>query len=146
MTNKVRLWLALVTQSNLIRYKCFAGKEVLDAYRITSSSSFFYLFPSIVNAAVSDPVLPVEVSARRVLDSLSRIASYTEIRGGRPLCLLSSCTIKMKSTSPACCTDKRGVDRIAIHEAVNDEMSSLFTIHLSLSNNSNFSGREKPWD
>jgi len=88
--------------------------------------------PVDIYAAASDSVLPTRDNARWVRDNLPSRASYTEIPGADHFVFLSPCSLKMESIMPRLCRDAPGIDRRALHEAINSDLSTFFQVQLGV--------------
>jgi predicted dienelactone hydrolase len=86
--------------------------------------------PVHLYAAGGDTVLPVQDNAHRIRDNLPARAQYTEIAGAGHFVFLAPCTSAMKSATPALCADPPGVDRQAVHDAINKHALVFFNAQL----------------
>jgi predicted dienelactone hydrolase len=86
--------------------------------------------PVHLYSAANDAVLPVQEHALRVRQALRTLTTYSEVAGADHFVFLAPCTAAMKSITPPLCTDPPGVDRQAVHEAVNRDAIAFFRTRL----------------
>lgn len=96
-----------------------------DRQGLTSISA-----PVWIYAAGADSLLPPEVHARKLRMEIPKLAGYTEVPDAEHFVFLAPCSPPMAQATPALCVDKPGVDRRAVHEALNDAMLRFFDAQL----------------
>jgi len=76
--------------------------------------------------AENDELLRHPWHAQRIADNLSRPAEYEVVAGAGHYVFLVPCAPVIAAENPALCTDPPGVDRVAVHRRLNDDMVGFF--------------------
>ncbi len=74
----------------------------------------------------NDEVLRQPWHAQRIADNLPRPPEYEVIPGAGHYVFLVPCAAEVAGRYPVLCNDPPGVDRIAVHQRLNDEMVDFF--------------------
>ena len=110
-----------------------ADSRIRGAFVMSPVAAFFdresvssIAVPVEIYAADHDSVLPIDGNARWLRDNLPTLAGYTEIAGADHFVFLAPCSSPRQSAKPDLCVDSPGIDRLAVHAALNGDMLRFF--------------------
>lgn len=110
-----------------------ADPRIRGAFVMSPVAAFFdreslssIVVPVAIHAADHDSLLPIDGNARWLRDNVPTLVGYSEIAGADHFVFLAPCSAPMSSTRPDLCVDPPGIDRTAVHAALNGDMLRFF--------------------
>lgn len=110
-----------------------ADRRIRGAFVMSPVAAFFdrdsvssIAVPVAIHAADCDSLLPIEGNARWLRDNVPTLVGYSEVAGADHFVFLSPCSAPQQSTRPDLCVDPPGIDRRAVHAALNGDMLRFF--------------------
>ena len=90
-----------------------------------------YMTPTRIFAAADDTILPPAENARKLQMMIKSVTEYSEIPLAGHFVFLAPCSAAAERALPHVCRDTEGVNRLEIHETLNQEMVRFFETYLS---------------